>query len=217
MPQESVHRRWFEMRFDGERTITGTAINYGDVAELPWGKERFQPGAFGDLSRADVTLNVMHDRGRLVARSGATRGAAKLELIDTPESLEVRATLTDTTDGRDALQLIKDDLLRGMSVEFIEQETRHEVVDNLPLDVQIRADLRGIGIVDRPAYGESIINPRWDPAGTEGSMGEKEIRELAGEASPGARRRGHRGDREGARGGAEHRHACRDRCCSGGP
>ena len=55
MPQESVHRRWFEMRFDGERTITGTAINYGDVAELPWGKERFQPGAFGDLSRADVT------------------------------------------------------------------------------------------------------------------------------------------------------------------
>ena len=174
MPQESVHRRWVELRFDGDRTVSGTLIKYGDEATLPWGKERFEPGAFGDLAQKDIVLNVMHERGRIVARTNPTRGQAQFELIDTEQSLEARATLTDTTDGRDALQMIKDDLLRGFSVEFVEEETRRET----GLDVQVRADLRGAGLVDRPAYGQSIINPRWDPAGTEGSMGEKEIREL---------------------------------------
>ena len=176
MPQESVHRRWVELRFDGDRTVSGTLIKYGDTATLPWGQERFLPGAFGDLSGKDITLNVMHDRARIVARTNPTRGQAKFELIDTEQSLEARATLTDTTDGRDALQMIKDDLLRGFSVEFIEEETRREA----GLDVQVRADLRGTGIVDRPAYGQSIINPRWTPGGTEteGAMGEKEIRAL---------------------------------------
>ena len=177
MPQEQIQRRFVELRFDGEKTVSGTLVRYGDVAKLPWGLERFEPGAFGDLSQKDVALNVMHERGRIVARTNPQRGQAKLELIDSPEKLDLRATLADTTDGRDALQMVKDDLLRGFSVEFIEQETRSEAVNGEPMDVQVRADLRGAGMVDRPAYGQSVINPRWTP-GTEEAMGEKEIREL---------------------------------------
>ena len=48
-----TYQRYFELRYDpamGERIIQGTALRYGDTATFPWGdKERFEPGAFGDL------------------------------------------------------------------------------------------------------------------------------------------------------------------------
>ena len=52
---------------DSPGTLVGTAIFYGDVAELAPGlKEVFEPGAFGDLAKADVILNSMHERSQML-------------------------------------------------------------------------------------------------------------------------------------------------------
>ena len=62
---DKLQRRFVEFRYDGDRTISGVAMRYGDVAKLPWGdKERFEPGAFGNVGSKDVILNFQHDRKR---------------------------------------------------------------------------------------------------------------------------------------------------------
>ena len=165
--QEDVQHRFYELRFDEEeRRVTGTAMRYGDVAELPWGeKEKFDAGAFGDTDRLDATLNVQHDRGRPVARTGG----GGLKLRDTGGALEIDAVLPDTTDANDAVKNIRARILRGLSVEFWPETTRLEN----GVTVIEKAVLRGIAIVDRPAYNDSKLQPREQP-----DMDEKAITEL---------------------------------------
>ena len=52
--------RYVELRYDGERTISGVAMRYGDVATLydhGDGKvqEKFEPGCFGNVRGLDVS------------------------------------------------------------------------------------------------------------------------------------------------------------------
>ena len=165
--QEDVQHRFYELRFDEEeRRVTGTAMRYGDVAELPWGeKEKFEAGAFGDTDRLDATLNVQHDRGRPVARTGG----GGLKLRDTGGALEIDAVLPDTTDANDAVKNIRARILRGLSVEFWPETTRLEN----GVTVIEKAVLRGIAIVDRPAYNDSKLLPR-----EEADMNPDEIKAL---------------------------------------
>ena len=147
---ENVQRRYFELRFDDDRTVMGTAIRYGDVATFPYGpQERFEPGAFGDLRGADVMLTMMHDRSKPVARSGG----GGLELRDSSVELAVSARLADTREADDALALIRQKVLRGLSVEFVPKRTKMQgntvVVE--------RAELRAVSIVDKPQYKQSKI------------------------------------------------------------
>ena len=175
--QDEVQRRFFEMRWDGDRKLSGTALQYGDTAKLPWGdKERFEPGAFGALGNADIILNVQHDRTRPIARTGG----GGLTLRDDPQELAVAADLPNTREADDTLENVKKKILRGLSVEFIPQVTERDG------DVLIikKAELRAIGVVDRPAYGRSRLNPR--SKSTEANkMDEdtkKQLRELIEEA-----------------------------------
>ena len=75
---------------------------------------RFLPGAFGDLSGADLILNRQHERRSPLVRTGG----GGLTLTDTPEALEVLAELPDTEAGRDAHTMVRTGVLRGLSVEF---------------------------------------------------------------------------------------------------
>ena len=165
--ETGVQRRYYELRYDEDkRIVSGTAMRYGDVAELPWGeKERFEPGAFGDIG--DVLLNVQHDRSMPLAR---TTGGT-LTLSDMAGALTVEATLPDTTIANDAIANIRAGILRGLSVEFIPHTTGVE--DDVI--VVSKAELRGIGVVDRPAYPASKLNPR---SKGEENMDEKQIRAL---------------------------------------
>ena len=90
-------------------TISGTAITYGDVAQMFFGKEVVEPGAFGDVSKLDLVLNMQHDRTRPLARTGG----GGLTLSDDNERLRVEATLPDTNDGADAKKLVASRILRG--------------------------------------------------------------------------------------------------------
>ena len=131
------------------RTLSGVVMPYGETAVMPFGGERFEPGAF---RFDDVILNRMHIRAAALCRTGG----GGLSLIDSLSSLSMRAILPDTTDARDCLALVKSGVLRGLSVEF------DCISDRLESSVRVieRAQLRGIGVVDSPAFSGAIVEAR---------------------------------------------------------
>ena len=147
-----MESRFLEIRRDG-RTLRGVGMPYGDIARMPWGQETFEAGAFGDIASADVILNFMHNRERPLARTGGG-----LILLDSPEQLLVSATLPNTRDADDALELVDNRTLRGFSVEFAAMRE----VRRGNLRVLQRAHIGGIGLVDRPAYPKAIVEPRFE-------------------------------------------------------
>ena len=60
--------------------------------------------------------------------------------------------LPATRDGEDTAALVRRGVLRGFSVEFSVIEARFEA----DLRIVERATVRGLALVDRPAYGESL-------------------------------------------------------------
>ena len=130
------------------RTLRGRAIRYGDEARIVTAtgrpaRERFAPGAFGDVSSLDTTLDLMHDRRRLLARVGAG-----LTLYDDGRELRLEAVLPETRDADDALTLVRSGLLRGYSIEF-DAATDEWLGD---LRTVTAASLPAVAVVDKPAY-----------------------------------------------------------------
>ena len=109
----------------------------------------FMPGAFGDVSSLDSILHFQHERARPLAR---TLGGG-LVLTDSPEMLEIAAEMPPTRDADDALELARRGILRGFSTEFHARRERYES------DTRIieSATLPGIGLVDTPAYPQSVV------------------------------------------------------------
>ena len=139
--------RFVEFRAVGD-AVEGTAIRYGDVATIGEFSERFERGS---IRFDDVIANIMHDRRKPVARTGSG-----LTLSDGPDALRARIEAPDTTYGREMRELLSAGLLRGFSVEFRAIEDRWEGSTRIVK----RAELTGIGIVDRPAYPDSAIASR---------------------------------------------------------
>lgn len=157
------HRSYFypaEFRYDLEtRVVSGVAMRYGDVAKMPWGdKERFAPGAFGDVDRADVVLDFMHERSRPLARTGG----AGVKLSDSRLELRIEATLPNTKDADDALELVRAGVIRGFSVTFVPDEVCHDHKERMTTIE--KAQLPRIALVDKPAYPMSKIDSRKEPA-----------------------------------------------------
>ena len=144
-----LEHRFCELRAEG-RTLQGEAIVYGDEAVFPWGRERIEPGAFSPLG--DVKLNRQHDRKTPLARTGG----GGLEVIDSPDALRIRASLPETQPANDTLTLIREKVLRGLSIEF------HATAERGEGDLRIieKARLVGVAVVDDPQYEKSLVEVR---------------------------------------------------------
>lgn len=142
-----VERRFVEFRAVGT-AIEGRAMRYGDVARLGDYGERVMAGA---LSYSDVVVNIQHDRTKVVARIGAG-----LDLVDGASELRASIDPPDTIYGRELRELLSAKLLRGLSIEFRAINDRWEGATR----IIERAELTGIGVVDRPAYPDSYIESR---------------------------------------------------------
>ncbi len=154
-----MERRFTEFRQDGRRLI-GTVVRYGDVARMPWGTERFEPGAFQPLG--DVILNAHHERSRPLARVGGG-----LTLEDSPQALTMMAELPNTREADDVLELVKTKVLRGFSVEFHAIDERMEGTER----VVSKARLGNFAVVDRPAYPGSAVEARANGTGKRWASG----------------------------------------------
>ena len=132
----------------GPGRIVGTVIRYSDTATLAPGlRERFEPGAFGDLSEADVRADRQHVRAAALARTGG----GGLTLTDSPDALRAQIDLPDTQDGRDCAELMKRGVLRGLSAQFAVMRERFEDGTR----IIERASIRAVSVVDSPQYSES--------------------------------------------------------------
>lgn len=143
--------RYCEVRADVEgRTVTGTAVRYGDVADIAGlFRESIEPGAFRHPD--DVILNAHHDARQPLARAG---GGA-LTLTDTAQAMTFRAVLPRTTAADDALALMAAGVIRGASVEMA--VTDDEWSEGGSRRIIRGAVLHGIALVPRPAYPESSV------------------------------------------------------------
>ena len=155
-----TERRYSALTAGAGRELSGTAITYGEVASLPWGRERFEAGAWESL--ADIRMDVQHVRARIIARTGG----GGLELSDGPEALRIRAVPEQTREAEDALRLVRRGVLRGLSIEFRATETRME----RGIRIVERAELAAVSLVDSPAYPSSVPEVRRGGLGLGGSF-----------------------------------------------
>ena len=141
----------FRKTESGLSVVEGVALRYGETSEvLPGLRERFAPGAFGDLNAADIVLNFQHERARPLARTGG----GGLTFTDGADALQARAELdTETADGNDAARLLRRKVLRGFSIEFAAESQRFS---GGVREVR-KAALLGLGLVDRPAHTGSEV------------------------------------------------------------
>ena len=132
-------------------TVTGTAIRYGDIASIGGRfRETFRAGAFGAVAEADVVLNLHHAQAIPVARTGG----GGLELRDSADSLDAVVNMPPTQDAIDAIALIRAGVIRGFSIEFVVPRGGDSFAGDLR--TVTRAEIRGLGLVARPAYGDSL-------------------------------------------------------------
>ena len=155
MPSKKLYG-FTRLSAEGGRVISGTLIKYGAVANFAgFGRESVAPGAFGDVEAQDVVLNVAHDRGRPLARTGG----AGLEMHDSQEMLTIRATLPDTREGDDTLALINTGVLRGLSAGYGVRESHAEG----NINVTTSAVLQHLSVVDKGAYpGSGVQIAAWE-------------------------------------------------------
>ena len=137
---------------DGGGVLTGPIVRYDDSASLFAGvRERLLPGAFGDVGKADVYFEIGHQTGRIFGRTGA--GA---ELRDTREALTAEVQVADTSDGRDAVELVKSGILTGWSMEFKPERTAMRSATR----VIEKARIVAVALVPDPAYSASQVEAR---------------------------------------------------------
>ena len=143
-----------ELRAEPGRRMVGAAVRYGEVS--PSHRERFEAGSFALSDGRTRWLDVEHDFSRVIAFTGAG-----LELQDSPDALEVRATLPEIPAADLAISEVKAGRLTGFSVEFRAIEERQ--ADGLRIIE--RADLVGVGLVSDPSYHGSRAELRREGQG----------------------------------------------------
>ena len=133
---------------DAGAVVEGVAMPYGAVARIEGVfDERVEAGAFSGLG--DVTLNRMHERSDIIARTGG----GGLVLDDSASRLHLRADVPEyRADVRDQ---VARRILRGLSVEmYVKSEDWPTPTERIIK----AAELRAIALVDRAAYDSTTLS-----------------------------------------------------------
>jgi HK97 family phage prohead protease len=141
----------FEVRETEEGMVFSgyAAVFNSDSVPLPF-TERIAPGAFrGSLrNRNDIKLLWNHDSGQPLA---STR-AGNLRLTEDDRGLFVEATLPQTSVGRDASVLIRDNIVDSMSFGFTVARNGEEWSEDGQVRTLTKISLHEVSIVSFPAY-----------------------------------------------------------------
>lgn len=132
---------------DTGRTITGLAVPYNTPTTIiPGFAEQVAPGAVDMAARPALFYRHGEPIGRIT------------QMEETPEGLVITARISDTTLGRDAATLAKDQAITALSIGFFECEyTDTTLDDGTTLRTQTLIDLREVSLVPIPAYPDAQI------------------------------------------------------------
>lgn len=97
-----------------ERSIEGFASVFNQETDIGWFYEKIDEHAFDECDMSDVYLLMNHDPNLILA--GTQNNSLELSVQD--KGLFQRATIVNTTQGNDYLQLVKEGLIRKMSFGF---------------------------------------------------------------------------------------------------
>jgi len=136
-----------------KRTISGIALPWGMVADNGMAKWRFAKDSVrydkGLISR--IKLNLNHDRSQPV-------GVAR-RVQSTPAGLDVTFEIAEVPEGDRVLQLAKNNVLDGFSIEVDFRDGDEWVVD--PADRSVRlvrqATLSGVALTAFPAFDDARV------------------------------------------------------------
>lgn len=130
---------------EGTRQFTAIGVPYGPIYDMGFGyRERFERGA---IDAADAVLVYQHAEpiGTIIG----TR--------DTDEGLEVTARISHTQRGDEVYTLIRDGVLKSMSIGFELLDAREDTVDGQPVNTITSARAVEFSVVLNPAYKDAKI------------------------------------------------------------
>ena len=144
-----LEHRSIEVRAGDGRTVAGLAVPFGREGTIGGKRERFDIGSARTTGSALLSLG--HRTGRLLAREPQT-----LVFESLSDGLHFTATLPETTDATDALELIRSGIVGHASVEFVALRERHSA----GVRVVQSAEIKGLALVANPAYPDARVEAR---------------------------------------------------------
>lgn len=140
---------------NNEMVVEGYAVVFDSPATHGF-TEIIDRNAFNGCDMKDVPLRYNHtDNFLILAR---TRNNS-LQLIVDDKGLKIRATLLDTTQGKDIYKCIKNGLLDKMSFAFTVEEEKWDVATDTRTILKIDR-LYDVSVVDTPFYDTTSIYAR---------------------------------------------------------
>lgn len=130
---------------EGTRSFTAVGVPYGQIYDLGYYRERFEPGS---VDATDAVLVYQH--AEPIGTITATR--------ETDAGLEIDARISETSRGDEVYTLVRDGVLKSMSIGFELQESREDTVDGIPVTTVTRARAIEFSVVLNPAYSDAKIN-----------------------------------------------------------
>ena len=143
---------------EGTREFTAIGVPYGPIYDMGWGyRERFERGA---IDATDAVLVYQHSEP--IGTITGTR--------DTDEGLEVTAHISHTQRGDEVYTLIRDGVLKSMSIGFELLDAREDTVDGQTVNTITSARAIEFSVVLNPAYKDAkITNVREAPTTPKGT------------------------------------------------
>lgn len=151
---------------DGRLTVSGIVNRLGSVSEILTNpntgrkfRETIEQGVFTRaIQKAQrVDFLSMHDKNQILSSTDNN----SLELRETPQGLQMDASISGTSWGRDTYQLITDGIIKGMSfgMKVLKQDWSMGQ-DGIPLRTIKDIDIFEVSAVRSPAYKSSSIEAR---------------------------------------------------------
>lgn len=130
---------------EGAREFTAIGVPYGPIYDMGWGyRERFERGS---IDAADAVLVYQH----------AEPIGTITNVRDTDEGLEVTARISHTQRGDEVYTLIRDGVLKSMSIGFELIDAREDTVDGQTVNTITSARAVEFSVVLNPAYKDAKI------------------------------------------------------------
>ena len=153
MDTVSLTTQGVEFRADA-RSISGPVVVYADTARTRRGLEKIAPGAM--LGLTDPAFPVSFQHRMAVAERITTYGDGLLTFTDGPTALRANLVVPDGDVGTRAIEGVRKGELTGWSSEFLPLMEANEGGVN----TVFRAFAVGLGLVDTPAYSQSLVELR---------------------------------------------------------